>query len=84
MTDLESLPNIGPVVASRLRQAGISTAEELLSLGAEQAFLRLRSVLPDDACLSTLYGLAGAVDGISDHVLPDDRRRALREFFRSR
>jgi DNA transformation protein len=83
VTELEALPNIGPVVAARLRKAGIASAEQLLSLGAERAFLQLRAALPEDACLSTLYGLAGAVDGVSDRALPPRRREQLRELFRS-
>ena len=32
MSDLEDLPNIGKVLADRLRASGISSAEQLLKL----------------------------------------------------
>lgn len=81
MSDLQTLPNIGAVLAERLRQAGIESAESLLSLGDAEAFRRLRVTLPDDACLSTRFALAGAVRGMRWHALDATLRKKLtREF----
>lgn len=84
MTELETLPNVGPVLAGCLRRADIESAEELRVLGAERAFSRLRAVLPEDACLSKLYALAGAIEGVRWHDLPPARRTQLKAFARQR
>jgi len=80
VTDLEQLPNIGAILADCLRRAGIDSAEELQALGAERAFEQLRAVLPDDACLSKLYALAGAIEGVRWHDLPPARKTQLKTF----
>jgi DNA transformation protein len=77
MSALEDLPNIGKVLAGRLRMAGVETAEELHKLGDTAAFRRIRHVLPDDVCVSTRYALAGAVRGVRWHDLDQGLRRQL-------
>jgi len=77
MTELETLPNIGPVLAACLRQAGINSAEELRSLGERRAFEKLRATMPEDACLSKLYAIAGAIEGVRWHSLSFERRAEL-------
>jgi len=69
MSDLETAPNIGKVLAGRLRAAGITSREELEKLGDDAAFLRLRATLPEDACTHTRPALAGAVRGVRWHDL---------------
>ena len=81
ISDLLQLPNIGKDTAAKLIQVGISTGEELKSVGTEQAFLRLQTLDPG-ACIHLLYGLDGAVQGISSKQLSPDRKRELREFHR--
>lgn len=41
MTLLTSIRNIGPAMAAALQKAGIATAEELRSIGADAAYARL-------------------------------------------
>lgn len=77
MSALEDLPNIGKVLAGRLREAGVETAEELQRIGDAAAFRRIRHVLPGDACVSTRYALAGAVRGVRWHHLDARLRQAL-------
>lgn len=77
MTRLEATPNIGKVLAGRLRAAGITTREQLEKLGDEAAFGRLRASLPDDACTHTRLALAGAVRNIRWHDLDKDLRAEL-------
>lgn len=77
MTALESLPNIGAVLAGRLRAAGIESAEALLAIGDAAAFARIRAGLPDDACTHSRLALAGAVRGVRWHGLDAALRRRL-------
>ena len=77
MTDLESTPNIGKVLAGRLRAAGIETREQLEAIGDGAAFSRLRATLPDDACKHTRLALAGAVRNIRWHSLDAQLRAEL-------
>ena len=77
MSALETLPNIGDVLAGRLREAGIKTAEALLKLGDGAAFARIRAGLPDDACTHTRLALAGAVRGVRWHGLDKALRAKL-------
>jgi len=80
---LTQMPNIGKVVAEKLNQVGITSPEELKTLGTEQAFIRLLTV-DDTACFSMLQGLEGAIQGIRWHNLPVERKEELKEFFRMR
>jgi DNA transformation protein len=82
-SELTPLPNIGKVVAEKLVQVGITTPEELKTIGTEQAFIRLQTI-DEPACLSMLQGLEGAVQGIRWHYLPKDREEELKAFFRLR
>ena len=79
MTQLSELPNIGKVVAEKLKEVGINTPEQLVAIGAEQAFIRLQTV-DKGACLSMLCGLEGAVQGIRWHNLSKKRKEELKAF----
>lgn len=81
--ELTRLPNIGKVVAEKLKEVGITTSEELRKVGAEQAFIRLQTI-DEGACLCMLQGLEGAVQGIRWHNLPKERKEELKEFYRMR
>ena len=83
MEDLTKLPNIGPVLAARLHEAGVYSWEDLAELGSVEAVLRVRS---NDlsACYNTLYALEGAIRGIRWHAIPRDERQAIKtEFLRA-
>ena len=79
--NLESLPNIGPVLAGNLRRVGVDTPEALRETGAEQAFLRIRAQVDSAACFHQLTALAGAEAGIPKRDLPPERKAELRTFF---
>ena len=79
--ELTELPNIGPVLADNLRRAGITTPEELRSIGACQAWLRIRTRVDSGACFHQLTALAGAEAGIPKKELPPERKAELRTFF---
>jgi len=74
---LEDLPNIGPVLAQRLRKAGIMTPEQFRAAGDAGAFAQLVATYPADACTHTRLALAGAARGIRWHSLPADLRAEL-------
>lgn len=84
MSDLKSLPNIGPVLARLLERAEIHTAEELRRLGAEAVFTRLKILETEegDSCIHKLYALEGAIQGIRWNEVSSERRHELLEFFR--
>lgn len=77
---LTQMPNIGITLAEHLHLAGIKNPEELRSLGSEKAFLRIQALMPD-ACLSQLYALEGAIQGIRWHSLDHGRKEELRHFY---
>ena len=77
MSRLEDMPNIGKVLADRLRAAGIATEAELQQLGDAEAFRRIRAELPEDACTHTRLALAGAVRGVRWHGLDAELRAKL-------
>ena len=79
--ELTDLPNIGPVLADNLRRVEITTPEELHSIGACQAWLRIRTRVDSGACFHHLTALAGAEAGIPKKELPPERKAELRTFF---
>jgi DNA transformation protein and related proteins len=81
INDLKQLPNIGDNLAEKLKLAGIKSAAELKSAGAEQAFIRLAAV-DQDACLSKLFAMEGAIRGIRWHHLDKNRKEELKAHFR--
>ena len=79
--ELTELPNIGPVLADNLHRVGIASAEELCSVGACEAWLRIRTQVDDGACFHQLTALAGAESGIPKKALSSERKAELRAFF---
>ena len=80
---LTQLPNIGPVLEGNLEKIGVTSAEELAAIGAEQAFLRIRSEVAPTACLHQLDALAGAVAGVRKSQLSQERKEELKRWYRS-
>ena len=78
---LTDLPNIGQVLAIKLRMIGICSAEELLQAGSEDAIIRLQTLDNGGACINMLYALEGAVQGIRWHSIDKDRKLQLLEFY---
>lgn len=78
--ELTSLPNIGAVVAQKLKAAGVTTPQQLKALGSVEVAVRLRTLAarPEDApCASMLSGLEGAIRGVRWHAIPKHERDAL-------
>jgi len=81
-SDLSNHINIGKDTESKLIQVGIDSFEKLKSAGTEQAFIRLQTLDPG-ACLSLLYGLEGAIEGIKWNMLPPEKKMALQQFYKA-
>ena len=80
MGELSQLPNIGNVVEEQLNQVGIVTEEDLRSEGAEQAWLKIQEI-DESACMHRLLALEGAIQGVKKTLLPEERKRELKEFY---
>lgn len=80
MGELSRLPNIGQKLEECLNDAGITTREELVSLGAEKAWLKLYE-RDSSACMHKLLALEGAVEGVKKTLIPEERKKELKEFF---
>lgn len=63
MTDLRTLPNIGPALADDLRAVGVPDAETLREIGAEEAGRRLVEAGRRD-CTHASRALRGALAGV--------------------
>ena len=66
MGELSKLPNIGAVVEEQLREAGITTFDQLRAMGSKQAWLKIQEI-DSSACIHRLYSLEGAIRGIKRH-----------------
>ncbi len=77
---LMSLPNIGPLLSKKLRQAGFFSHQQLMEAGAETCFQKLKA-LDENMSLYTLYALEGAITGTKRHLLNTERRIQLKTFF---
>jgi DNA transformation protein len=78
--DLTKLPNIGPTLAERLNQIGITTFDQLADLGSIEAVLRIgqTDIL---TCYNMLYALEGAILGVRWHGIPKSKREQLKSAF---
>lgn len=80
MEKLSDLPNIGTEVERQLNAAGITTFEQLKTLGAEQAWLKIQES-DESACIHRLLALEGAIQGIKKTLLPAERKAELKDFY---
>ena len=80
MGELSKLPNIGKVVEQQLNEVGIYTEEDLRKVGAKQAWLRIQQI-DESACIHRLLALEGAIRGIKKTMLPDERKKELKDFY---
>lgn len=80
MSELTTLPNIGQQLAKDLTLVGIESTEELEVVGAEDAFIRLRTTDPG-ACINKLFAIEGAIRGIRWHSLDSLRKLELKDFY---
>jgi len=77
---LISLPNIGKILEERLVEVGVDSVEELFALGSKKVFMKL--VAKDsEACISMIFSLEGAIQGIRWHDLDREKREELKKFY---
>lgn len=83
MDCLTDMPNIGPIAADALERVGIKTPEQLRQVGAQEAWLRIRTQVDPGACLHLLQGLEAAVENIPKKLLTAEKRAELNAFFKN-
>ena len=76
---IDTLPGIGPMTQSRLAEAGIRSVDDLRSMGAVEAYRRLKFMLPRQVSLNALYALEAALRGCHWLDLPQDVKAALQD-----
>ena len=79
---ISEMKNIGVINEEKLAQVGIVEPDKLRKLGTEAAFLKIRHLVDDGACLHLLYGLEGAIQDIPKRELSERRKAELRDFFK--
>lgn len=72
-----ALRNLGPKSALMLREAGISTIEELRVLGAVKAYARVRQLRPRGVSLNLLWALAAGLEDRDWRDLTTDEKASL-------
>lgn len=78
MEKLTDLPNIGAVLAEKLRAAGVETPADLRHLGSVEALRRMRQASREDLpCRNMLCALEGAIRGVRWHGIPAAEREEL-------
>ena len=70
------LRNIGPKSAAWLRQVGLRSAEDLVAVGAVQAFIKVKRA-GFKPSLNLLYALEGALQDCHWQEIPEARRAEL-------
>lgn len=77
---LTRLPNIGPTIAKRLVEVGITDAATLEAVGPIEAYLRICAANPMETIpvCYYLYSLQGALMGMHWNDLPEPLKRQLR------
>jgi DNA transformation protein and related proteins len=78
--ELTKLPNIGRTLAEKLIMVGISTPDDLINTGSENAMIKIKTI-DNEACINMLYALEGAIQGIRWHNLDERRKTELKEFY---
>lgn len=82
MGELSKLPNIGRVLENQLKEIGINTVDELIDLGSQETWLKIREI-DESACLNRLMALEGAIQNIRWHDLSSEDKDNLRDFYHS-
>ena len=80
MGELSKLPNIGKTVEEQLNQVGINAVDELKSIGANEAWLKIQKI-DESACINRLMALEGAIQGVKKTMLSDEVKADLKEFY---
>lgn len=82
MNPFSKTPNIGKELAKKLALSEVLSPDELRFIGSKNAFLKIKTIYPEDACINMLYALEGAVQNIRWHKLDNETKLELLDFFR--
>ncbi|MBC1501359.1 TfoX/Sxy family protein [Listeria weihenstephanensis] len=78
---ISDMKNLGKVNEKNLNIVGIESAEELREMGTEKAYLRVKELVDDGACMHFLYALEGAIQDIPKKEISEQRRKELRQLY---
>jgi len=73
---------LGETMEKKLHSVGISSAEELKSIGSREAVFRLKALYPN-TCVVILYYLEAAIRGVGIKQLDESCKAQLKEYFKS-
>jgi DNA transformation protein len=73
-----ALPGLGPKSSQWLAEVGITTVDELRTVGAVAAYRRLKHWNPRLVSLNALYALHAAVSGLHWRAVDDATKARLR------
>ena len=80
MTAIATIPNLGPATEAHFARAGLTTAEEIRALGADEAYRRwLLAGLPPH--FIGFYALVMGLQGRPWHDCKGEEKKALRKRF---
>ena len=80
MGELQKRPNIAEKLEAQLLDVGVTTFDELKTVGSREAWLRSASRDPS-ACYMRLCALEGAIQGVRWHSLDDQTKKELKTFY---
>ena len=78
-SDLSSLKNIGTNTIEWLHDIGITSVDDLRSVGAIEAYVRLKEAYPKAVSLNALWGLVGALDDMDWRMISDAYKADLKQ-----
>ena len=81
MESLTDLPNIGDTLAEKLASAGVTSYDDLTSLGSVEITLKIQDGVDPGTCYNMLYAIEGAIRGIRWHTIPKEERNQLKREF---
>lgn len=81
---VDNLPNLGPYMARRLAEIGVTNADDLRAMGAIEAYARLKFQFGRGISLNALWAMDAALSGIDWRHLSESRKSELKEQLRAR
>ena len=73
------IKNMGPKSRVWLHEIGINTLEDLKTIGAVEAYRRLKIAFPTEITLNMLWGLQAAILNVSWKMLTPEMKAELKE-----
>ena len=75
---LEEMRNLGPKTSERLRTVGIENPEQLIEIGAVEAYCRLKALYPDTTASLVITAIEGAIMDVHWQDVPSELSDALK------